>query len=198
MANRSAAATKPFGFQAFWPGPGLGGHCIPIDPFYLSWRAKQAGESTRFIELAGEINTAMPGKVINTLEQALRDQFHRSLKGASILLIGLAYKKNVDDTRESPAFSLIEIMENRGATVQYYDPHIPEIPVTRGHANLAGRRSINLDGKNDVDYDALLICTDHDDIDYARIAEGQKLIIDTRNAMSGLGATFAENQVVRA
>ena len=140
----------------------------------------------------------MPGKVINTLEQALRDQFHRSLKGASILLIGLAYKKNVDDTRESPAFSLIEIMENRGATVQYYDPHIPEIPVTRGHANLAGRRSINLDGKNDVDYDALLICTDHDDIDYARIAKGQKLIIDTRNAMSGLGAAFAENQVVRA
>lgn len=193
-----AAKTKPFGYMPFYPGPGLGGHCIPIDPFYLSWRAKQAGESTRFIELAGEINTAMPGRVINTLEQALHDQFNRSLKGASILLIGLAYKKNVDDTRESPAFSLIEIMETRGATVQYYDPNIPEIPVTRGHAHLAGRRSINLDGKNDVEYDALLICTDHDDIDYARIAKGQKLIIDTRNAMSGAGVAFAENQVVRA
>ena len=193
-----AAKTKPFGYMPFYPGPGLGGHCIPIDPFYLSWRAKQAGESTRFIELAGEINTAMPGKVINTLERALQDQFNQSLVAANILLIGLAYKKNVDDTRESPAFALIEIMEARGAIVQYYDPHIPEIPPTREHAHLTGRRSINANAMRDVDYDALIICTDHDDIDYARIAKGQKLIIDTRNAMSGLQIEFAENQVIRA
>ena len=193
-----AAKTKPFGYMPFYPGPGLGGHCIPIDPFYLSWRAKQAGESTRFIELAGEINTAMPGKVINTLERALQDQFNQSLVAANILLIGLAYKKNVDDTRESPAFALIEIMEARGAIVQYYDPHIPEIPPTREHAHLTGRRSINANAMRDVDYDALIICTDHDDIDYARIAKGQKLIIDTRNAMSSLQIEFAENQVIRA
>ena len=193
-----AAKTKPFGYMPFYPGPGLGGHCIPIDPFYLSWRAKQAGESTRFIELAGEINTAMPEKVINTLEQALQDQFNQPLKGASILLIGLAYKKNVDDTRESPAFSLIEIMETRGANVQYYDPHIPEIPITREYAHLAGRRSLDLDGKNNADFDALLICTDHDAIDFVKITEGQKLIIDTRNAISRSEVTFNENQVVRA
>ena len=192
-----AAKTKPFGYMPFYPGPGLGGHCIPIDPFYLSWRAKQVGEESRFIELAGEINTEMPERVINILESALYDQFTKPLFGAQILLIGLAYKKNVGDTRESPAFALIEIMEARGANVDYHDPYIAEIPLTREHTDLAGRRSVPLDGIN-KNYDALLICTDHDQIDYEALAANQRLIVDTRNAFSDVRGACKKNKVVKA
>ena len=192
-----AAKTKPFGYMPFYPGPGLGGHCIPIDPFYLSWRAKQVGEESRFIELAGEINTQMPERVINILENALYDQFEKPLSGAQILLIGLAYKKNVGDTRESPAFALIEILEARGANVDYHDPYIAEIPLTREHAHLAGRRSVPLDGINN-NYDALLICTDHDQIDYGYLAANQRLIVDTRNAVSDVTGSLKRNKVVKA
>ena len=179
-----AAKTKPFGYMPFYPGPGLGGHCIPIDPFYLSWRAKQVGEETRFIELAGEINTAMPGKVVDKLEEALRSGSGKSLKDARILLAGLAYKKNVNDTRESPALVLIELLEERGAKIDYHDPYVPEIPPTREHTALAGRRSVSWTADTIEACDAVLICTDHDDVDYGLLAQHARLIVDTRNAMA--------------
>jgi UDP-N-acetyl-D-glucosamine dehydrogenase len=179
-----AAKTKPFGYMPFYPGPGLGGHCIPIDPFYLTWRAKQVGEKTRFIELAGEINTAMPGKVVDKLEEALRAETGKSLKDVRILLAGLAYKKNVNDTRESPALVLIELLEERGAAVEYHDPYVPEIPPTREHAALAGRQSVGWTAEVIEACDAVLICTDHDDVDYGLLAGHARLIVDTRNAMT--------------
>ena len=178
-----AAKTKPFGYMPFYPGPGLGGHCIPIDPFYLTWKAKQAGETTRFIELAGEINTAMPEKIVDTLSIALKERFNRTLDGARILLLGIAYKKNVDDTRESPAFPLIDLLEGRGATVDYYDPYVPVIPVTRKHSHLAGRKSVQWVLERFITYDATLICTDHDGLDYANLVDNSKLVVDTRNAV---------------
>lgn len=178
-----AAKTKPFGFMPFYPGPGLGGHCIPIDPFYLTWRAKQVGEETRFIELAGEINTAMPGKVVDKLAEALRSTAGKSLKDTKVLLLGLAYKKNVNDTRESPALVLIELLEERGATVDYFDPYVPEIPPTREHAALAGRQSVSWSAETLAEYDSVLICTDHDGVDYRSIATHARLVVDTRNSM---------------
>ncbi|MDC0189682.1 nucleotide sugar dehydrogenase [Rhodospirillales bacterium] len=178
-----AAETKPFGYMPFYPGPGLGGHCIPIDPFYLSWRAKQVGEKTRFIELAGEINTAMPQKVIETLSSALKKRFNKNLFKANILLLGLAYKKNVDDTRESPALVLIEQLENRGAMVDYFDPYVQIIPKTRNHSQLAGRKSIDWSPKTFTKYDAALICTDHDGLNYADLVNYSRLVVDTRNAI---------------
>jgi len=179
-----AAKTKPFGFMPFYPGPGLGGHCIPIDPFYLTWRAKQFGLETRFIELAGQINTAMPNYVVTRLETALKDRFDTDVSSASILLIGLAYKKNVNDTRESPAFSLIKLLEEKGAKVEYFDPFVPEIPTTRKHAALAGRRSIEWSTENIQSYDATLICTDHDNINANELFDNSRLIVDTRNVIS--------------
>ena len=175
-----AAKTKPFGYMPFYPGPGLGGHCIPIDPFYLTWRARQVGEETRFIELAGEINTAMPAKVVDTLAAALMERFEKPLGGAKILLVGLAYKKNVDDTRESPAFALIEQMEERGAQVDYFDPYVAEIPPTREHDRLTGRKSINWTPAALANYDAALICTDHDTIDFPALVSKSRLVVDTR------------------
>lgn len=176
-----AAGTKPFGFMPFYPGPGLGGHCIPIDPFYLTWKAKIHGIDTRFIELAGEINASMPEYVVMKLGRALNETAQINLSDAKILLIGLAYKKNVNDTRESPAFRLIAILEARGAAVDYFDPHIPKISVTRAHPDLAGRRSIEWNGDAISQYDAAVICTDHDAVDYAALIEHSKLVIDTRN-----------------
>jgi UDP-N-acetyl-D-glucosamine dehydrogenase len=175
-----AAKTKPFGFMPFYPGPGLGGHCIPIDPFYLSWKAREYGINTRFIELAGEINRDMPRYVVNALVDALSRRKKKSLNGARILLMGLAYKKNVDDLRESPALILLEMMEAQGAIVDFYDPFIPVVPITREHAALAGRRSIvwnAIDG-----YDATLIATDHEGVDYCALVKACDLIVDTRNA----------------
>jgi UDP-N-acetyl-D-glucosamine dehydrogenase len=182
-----AAKSKPFGFMPFYPGPGLGGHCIPIDPFYLTWKAREYEISTRFIELAGEINSAMPRHVVDRLARALDQQHKRGLSGARILLIGLAYKKNVDDTRESPSFKLIELMEARGAAVEYHDPHVAVVPPTREHPELAGRRSVPLNAGALSRFDAVLIATDHDAVDYALIAKHAKLTIDTRNACGRAG-----------
>ena len=177
-----AAATKPFGFMPFFPGPGLGGHCIPIDPFYLTWKAREYGLSTRFIELAGEINTSMPLVVVQATADALNMRLAKSLNGARILLLGMAYKKNVDDIRESPAFELIELLEARGAKVEFYDPHVAVIPNSREHAALAGRKGVAWDLDAFKAYDAALICTDHDGVDYAGLVKAAKLVIDTRNA----------------
>ncbi|MBT5244630.1 MAG: nucleotide sugar dehydrogenase [Rhodospirillaceae bacterium] len=177
-----AAKSKPFGYMPFYPGPGLGGHCIPIDPFYLTWRAKQFGQQTRFIELAGEINTAMPNHVVEVLEGALKERFDKSLKGSKILILGIAYKKNVADVRESPAFAIIELLEGNGATTAFYDPHVLEIPTTREHMDLAGRKSIEWNPDTFGEYDATLIATDHDGVDYEVLTEKSLLVIDSRNA----------------
>ncbi len=178
-----AAKTKPFGFMAFYPGPGLGGHCIPIDPFYLAWKAREYGVPTRFIELAGEINTMAPLHVTDKLVEALSSHNQKALNGAHILLLGIAYKRNVEDTRESPAFALIEILEGRGAKVDYFDPYVPVIPLMREHASLAGRTSLPFDLKKFAEFDAVLVCTDHEGVDYRAISEVCSLIVDTRNVM---------------
>jgi UDP-N-acetyl-D-glucosamine dehydrogenase len=178
-----AAATKPFGFMPFYPGPGLGGHCIPIDPFYLTWKAREHDVPTRFIELAGEINTAEPRRVCDALADALSARKKRSLNGARILMMGLAYKKNVDDTRESPALAIMRTLEARGASVAFYDPWISEVPETREHPEFAGRKCVEWTPESFADdFDAALIVTDHDAVDYAALVESLDLVIDTRNA----------------
>ncbi|MCF4167342.1 nucleotide sugar dehydrogenase [Zavarzinia compransoris] len=191
-----AAKTKPFGFMPFYPGPGLGGHCIPIDPFYLTWKAREYEVATRFIELAGEINTAMPRHVVDRLAEALDRRFKRGLNGSRILLLGIAYKKNVDDTRESASLKLIELIEDRGGAVDFHDPHATVIPRTREHAPLAGRRSVELTPETLAGYDAVLIATDHDAVDYRALARDARLVIDTRNACARAGADMS--RVVKA
>lgn len=177
-----AAKTKPFGFMAFYPGPGIGGHCIPIDPFYLTWKAREYNVPTRFIELAGEINAEAPRYVVDRLVDALSRKQKKALNGARILLLGMAYKKNVDDMRESPSLVLLELLEAAGATVDYYDTFIPVIPKTREHAALAGRKSVGWDKATVGSYDAALVCTEHDTVDYGQLVEWSKLVVDTRNA----------------
>ena len=184
-----AAATKPFGFMAFQPGPGLGGHCIPIDPFYLTWKAREVDVATRFIELAGEVNRQMPHYVVGRLAEALDRRCGRGLAGAEILLIGLAYKRNVDDMRESPALKLAEILEARGARVLFHDPLVPEIPPTREHPGLTGRRSAPLEPGLLARCAAALIVTDHDGIDWNMIVAQAPLVVDTRNACARAGLT---------
>ncbi|NML06244.1 nucleotide sugar dehydrogenase [Sphingomonas sp. G-3-2-10] len=176
-----AAKSKPFGYMAFYPGPGLGGHCIPIDPFYLTWKAREFESPTRFIELAGQINTSMPRYVIDRLAEALDRQTGRGLNGSKILLVGMAYKKNVDDMRESPALKLTELLEHRGATVDYHDPHIPEVPMTRDHPEFAGRKSVDITAANVAAYDVVLVATDHADVDWDLVVDSAKLVVDTRN-----------------
>lgn len=175
-----AARTKPFGFQAFYPGPGLGGHCIPIDPFYLSWKARERNISARFIELAGEINTSMPAHVVTRVAEALNDDA-KALRGAKILMLGLAYKKDVDDVRESPAVELIETLQTRGAKVSYHDPFIPSGKEMREH-NITHLRSVPLTAATIKAADCVLIATDHSDTDYELVCAHAKLVIDTRNA----------------
>jgi UDP-N-acetyl-D-glucosamine dehydrogenase len=182
-----AAKTKPFGYMPFYPGPGLGGHCIPIDPFYLTWKSREHNLTTRFIELAGEINLAMPKFVIGKLEEALDRSQSVSLGSARVLLVGLAYKKNVSDVRESPALKLIELLEKRGTVVDYLDPLVPEIPKTREHANMTGRQSIVAETKTYAKYNAVIICTDHDVVDYRSMFASAMLIVDTRNVLAKLG-----------
>lgn len=182
-----AAKTKPFGFMPFYPGPGLGGHCIPIDPFYLTWKSREYELPTRFIELAGEINTAMPRYVISRLAEALDRRLALALGQARILIIGLAYKRDVPDIRESPSFKLIELLEVRGAKVAYHDPYVPVIPATREHAALKGRKSAPLSLADISAYDAVLISTDHSAIDYQMLAQSARLIVDTRNAFGQRG-----------
>lgn len=183
-----AAKTKPFGFMPFYPGPGLGGHCIPIDPFYLTWKAREYEVATRFIELAGQINTDMPNYVVNRLLEGLDRLTGRGLKGAHVLIVGVAYKKNIEDTRESPSLKLIELIEKRGAATDYHDPFVAEIPLTREHADLKGRKSIAINSEVLTAYDAIVIATDHDNIDWHLIAAHGRLIIDTRNVCARNGA----------
>lgn len=177
-----AAETKPFGFMRFNPGPGWGGHCIPLDPFYLTWKAREAEVSTRFIELAGEINVRMPEYVIEKLILGLNER-RKAVKGSSVLVVGLAYKKNVADPRESPAFEILERLIDLGAQISYHDPHIPIAPGMRRHPELEGLVSVDLDGASLERQDAVMIITDHDVIDYGMIAEHASLIVDTRGVM---------------
>ncbi len=179
----AAAKTKPFGYMPFYPGPGLGGHCIPIDPFYLTWKAREVGQATRFIELAGEINASMPAHVVHRTMEALNDR-GRALKGARILVLGLAYKADVADHRESPAFHLFDLLQQRGAEVDYHDPLIPEIGPTRDNPERAGMKSAPWTSENLRSFDAAIICTAHRAVDYADLARHVSLIIDTRNAMA--------------
>jgi UDP-N-acetyl-D-glucosamine dehydrogenase len=182
----NAARTKPFGFMPFYPGPGLGGHCIPIDPFYLTWKAREFGQHTRFIELAGEINTAMPAYVVHRVADALNDRL-KAIKGSSILVVGLAYKPNVDDERESPSYVLMEMLKERGAKVAYYDPYVPVIKPTREHAHWAGTKSVAWNKETITAFDLVLIATHHACIDYQQLANWTECIVDTRNAMAGIG-----------
>ena len=178
----------------FYPGPGLGGHCIPIDPFYLSWKAREFGVPVRFIELAGEINTAMPKVVVGRAAAALDARTGKGLRGARILIVGVAYKKNVDDMRESPALRIIEILESRGAAADYHDPFIPVIGPSRQHGELAGRRSVGLERAGE--YDMTLIVTDHDGIDWEALVAAAPLVIDTRNATRDVKAN--RDRIVKA
>ena len=182
-----AAKTKPFGFMPFYPGPGLGGHCIPIDPFYLTWKAREFEIPTRFIELAGEVNTRMPYGVVDRLADAVDRLGSRAFSTATILVLGLAYKKNVDDIRESPSLKLIELIERRGAQALFHDPFVATIPPTRMHPTLGGRHSTALTAEAVAAADAVLIATDHDQVDYALVVEHARLVVDTRNACHRAG-----------
>ena len=177
-----AAATKPFGFQAFYPGPGLGGHCIPIDPFYLTWKAKEFGHNTRFIELAGEVNNAMPGYVIERTMHGLNEH-GKAMRGAKVLVLGIAYKPDVDDIRETPAAEIITMLQERGAEVSYHDPHCPVFPKMR-HYDLADLESVPLTETAVTDADCVLIVTNHAAIDWQMVANRAKLVVDTRNSMA--------------
>jgi UDP-N-acetyl-D-glucosamine dehydrogenase len=181
----SSAKTKPFGFMPFYPGPGLGGHCIPIDPFYLTWKAREYGQHTRFIELAGEINTSMPEYVVNRVAEALNAR-RKALNGSKVLVLGIAYKANVDDDRESPSYVLMELLKRRGAQVSYYDPHIPVIRPSREHSHWAGTRSVAWTPEVLKSFDIVLISTQHEAVDYPQLAEYAECIVDTRNAMAGV------------
>jgi UDP-N-acetyl-D-glucosamine dehydrogenase len=176
-----AASTKPFGFHPFYPGPGLGGHCIPVDPFYLSWKAKEWDFHTRFIELAGEINTAMPYHLISSVVKAL-NQRKKALNGSHVLVLGVAYKKDNDNLRESPALTIIELLQKEGAQVSYHDPYFPEIGRGRKYDLQMKRVSLDKLGQ----YDCVLIVTDHSDYDYRRILQEAQLVVDSRNATRGI------------
>ena len=209
----AAARTKPFGFMPFYPGPGLGGHCIPIDPFYLAWKAKQVGQETRFVELAGEINRAMPERVIARVARALatqsnnvlsascrqnssrkmfdlpagsRQHLKKTLRGARVLVLGLAYKANVEDDRESPSYRLLDLLAAHGADVAYHDPHVPVIKPTREHPHWAGTKSVKWNCRTIAAFDAVLIATAHSAVNYQQLAEWARLIVDTRNVMAGI------------
>jgi UDP-N-acetyl-D-glucosamine dehydrogenase len=189
-----AAKTKPFGFQAFYPGPGLGGHCIPIDPFYLTWVARQYGSSTRFIELAGEVNTAMPAYVVSKIADSLND-LGKPVKGSRIAILGMAYKKDVDDPRESPGFELMDLLLKKGAAVTYNDPHIPRLPSMRHYPHLR-MESQPLSAEFLASRDCVLIATDHSAYDYAWIVQHSRLVVDTRNATKAV--TKFRDRIVRA
>ena len=181
-----AAKTKPFGFMPFYPGPGLGGHCIPIDPFYLTWKAREYGVTTKFIELAGEINTAMPDFVVSRVMEAL-NEVGKPLKGAKILMLGLAYKANVDDDRESPSYHLMEKLEEKGAVVSYNDPYIPAIKHTREFPKFAGRKSVEVSNA----FDLILVATAHDEYKKINFEQFTVPVVDTRNiVMRKSGGVF--------
>ena len=181
----NAAKTKPFGFMPFYPGPGLGGHCIPIDPFYLTWKAREFEKHTRFIELAGEINTGMPDYVVNRVGEALNSQ-QKPVKGSKVLILGLAYKPDVDDDRESASYRLLDKLRARGADVAYYDPYVPVIGPTREHAHWAGTKSVTWDRNTISGFDAVVIATAHKSVSYDELAEWAQCIVDTRNTMANI------------
>ena len=183
----AAARTKPFGFMPFYPGPGLGGHCIPIDPFYLTWKAREFGQNTRFIELAGEINTAMPHYVVSRTTEALNAR-RKSVNGSRVLIIGLAYKPDVDDERQSPSYILMDALQAQGAFVAYYDPHVPVIRPTRDHPHWSGTRSVSWDQPTLQSFDAVIVATNHAAINYQELADWSGCIVDTRNALAGIQA----------
>lgn len=192
-----AAATKPFGFTPFYPGPGLGGHCIPIDPFYLTWKAREYGVHTRFIELAGEINRGMPEYVVKRTAEALNDA-SKPIKGSKILIMGLAYKADVDDMRESPTFELLDLLSEQGAVVDYYDPHVPVIGPTREHAKWQGKESIKWAEGNVSSYDLVLISTNHNAFNLEELLSWAPLIVDTRNAIDNRGYSPSVGQLWKA
>jgi UDP-N-acetyl-D-glucosamine dehydrogenase len=177
-----AAKTKPFGFMPFYPGPGLGGHCIPIDPFYLTWKAHEYGQHTRFIELAGEINTRMPEHVVHRVADALNAQ-GKAVKASHVLILGVAYKPNVDDERESPSYVLMDLLSERGAELDYYDPYVPVIKPTREHSHWAGKKSVEWGRATIESFDLVLIATNHSCVNYQDLADWAQCIVDTRNAM---------------
>ncbi len=181
----NAAKTKPFGFMPFYPGPGLGGHCIPIDPFYLTWKAREYVQNTRFIELAGEVNSAMPEYVVQQVVTAMNAR-RKALNGSKVLIVGLAYKADVDDDRESPSYVLMDLLSERGAKVAYYDPFVPVIRPTREHPHWAGMKSVAWDARTIKSFDAVLIATKHANVNYGELAKWASCIIDTRNAMNGI------------
>jgi len=181
----NAAKTKPFGFMPFYPGPGLGGHCIPIDPFYLTWKAREFGQHTRFIELAGEINTRMPEHVVHTVADALNAQ-QKPISGSRVLILGLAYKPNVDDERESPSYVLMKLLTERGAQVQYHDPYVPVIKPTREHPQFAGKKSVGWNQTIIESFDLVLIATNHSCVNYQELGDWAQCIVDTRNAMASV------------
>ena len=180
-----AAKTKPFGFMPFYPGPGLGGHCIPIDPFYLTWKAREYGQHTRFIELAGEINTSMPHYVVHKVTEALNSE-SKAVNGSRILLVGLAYKPNVDDDRESPSYVLLDLFRELGAQVSYFDPFVPVIRPSREHAHWAGTKSIAWNRETVSSFDLVVISTAHATVNYSELGAWARCIVDTRNAMAGI------------
>jgi len=181
----NAAKTKPFGFMPFYPGPGLGGHCIPIDPFYLTWKAREYGQHTRFIELAGEINTQMPQHVVHRVADAL-NALPKPISGSKILILGLAYKPNVDDDRESPSYILMDLLSDRGAHLDYYDPYVPVIKPTREHSHWAGKKSVEWDRATVENFDLVLIATNHSCVNYHELGDWARCIVDTRNAMASV------------
>ncbi|HZU99185.1 MAG TPA: nucleotide sugar dehydrogenase [Planctomycetota bacterium] len=188
-----AAKTKPFGFQAFYPGPGLGGHCIPLDPVYLSWKAREFDMTTRFIELAGEVNTRMPEWVVEKCMDTLNDR-GKCLKGSRVLMLGVAYKKDIDDVRESPALELFDLLRAKGATVVYHDPHIAR--VGRGRHYEINQESVALDERLIAEQDLVLIVTDHSKVDYAKVCKHAKLVVDTRNATKDVRRPYADKVVL--
>jgi UDP-N-acetyl-D-glucosamine dehydrogenase len=191
----NAAKTKPFGFMAFYPGPGLGGHCIPIDPFYLTWKAREYGQHTRFIELSGEINTGMPEYVVRRVADALNER-GKAVKGSKVLILGLAYKPNVDDDRESPSYVLMDLLKKRGAGVAYHDPYVPVIRHTREHPHFAGIKSVKWDRATVAGFDLVLIATNHASVNYQELADWAPCIVDSRNAMASI--TTKPGQVWKA
>ena len=186
-----AAKTKPFGFMPFYPGPGLGGHCIPIDPFYLTWKAREYGRNTRFIELAGEINTAMPEYVVHRVADALNEH-KKAVRGSRILILGLAYKPNVDDERESPSYVLMSLLAGRGAEIEYYDPYVPVIKPTREHPQWAGKKSVEWNRATVASFDLVLIATNHSSVNYRELADWADCVVDTRNAMAAIPPSKAK------
>lgn len=191
-----AAKTKPFGFMPFYPGPGLGGHCIPIDPFYLTWKAREYGLATQYIELSGQINEKMPHYVIERLREEMDLRFSKGLRGSKVLILGMAYKKNIEDVRESPSLVVYELLKSKHVNVDFYDSHVAEIPEIPGHRELSGLKSIHFSEESLKTYDAVLICTDHDDLDYELILKNSKLVLDTRNATRDFSKDY--DNVVKA